>query len=93
MRWQKYLNGKTEADYESYKEQRLKVKNLVIKSKQKTWKEFGDKLEQDSRGNQKLFYRVLYYAAEIMCSRFLESNCHIYLNRINMQPTSQGICL
>ena len=93
MRWQKYLNGKTEADYESYKEQRLKVKNLVIKSKQKTWKEFGDKLEQDSRGNQKLFYRVLYYAAEIMCSRFLGKNCDNYFNFINMQLARQGVCL
>lgn len=58
-RWQKYLSNKNEADYQSYKEQRLKVKDLVMKSKQKTWKEFGEKLEKDSRGNQKLFYRVL----------------------------------
>lgn len=32
---------------------------LTPTSKQRTWKEFGDKLEKDSKGNQKLFYRVL----------------------------------
>lgn len=58
-KWQQYLSNKNERNYESYKEQRIKVKNIVLESKQKTWKEFGDMLEKDSKSNQKLFYRVL----------------------------------
>lgn len=58
-RWQTYLSVKTERSYERYKEQRIKVKNLVKQSKQKTWEDFGNKLERDRKTNQKLFYRVL----------------------------------
>lgn len=58
-KWQKYLSNKTGTNYEAYKQQRLIVKNLVLQSKQKSWAEFGEKLEKDSKSNQKLFYRVL----------------------------------
>lgn len=58
-RWRRYLSEKTERSYEQYKEQRIKVKNLIKQSKQITWEDFGNKLERDGKSNQKLFYRVL----------------------------------
>ena len=32
---------------------------MVIEAKEISWKDFGEKLERDSKGNQKLFYKVL----------------------------------
>ena len=32
---------------------------MVKKAKQKSWEEFGEKMEEDRKGNQKLFYSVL----------------------------------
>lgn len=57
--WLKYINDRNEESLERYKEQRDRVKKLVRESKQRTWTEFGEKLEQDCKGNQKLFYKVL----------------------------------
>ena len=58
-KWLKYLNNKNEENYNQYKEQRTKVKSLVREGKQEKWNDLGEKLEKDSKGNQKLFYKVL----------------------------------
>lgn len=58
-KWQRYLTNRTEANYKIYKEQRKIVKELVKKAKLRSWEQFGEKLEKDSKGNQKLFYKVL----------------------------------
>lgn len=57
--WKRYLGERNSENYNRYKKQRLKVKELVKTAKQQSWEEFGEKLERDSKGNQKLFYRVL----------------------------------
>lgn len=58
-KWKFYLNHKTEESYATYKQQRTKVKEMILQAKQLTWEEFGRKLEADSLVNQKLFYKVL----------------------------------
>lgn len=58
-RWAEYLIKNTEEAYKTYKEQRTIVKRMVIDAKGKTWQDFGEKLEKNSRENQKLFYNVL----------------------------------
>lgn len=35
------------------------MKEIVKKAKQDSWKDFGEKMERNSKGNQKLFYRML----------------------------------
>lgn len=57
--WKKYLIDNSPEQYEIYKNQRRRVKELVQAAKQKSWIEFGNRMEKDSNGNQKLFYRVL----------------------------------
>lgn len=57
--WKKYLTHKTPQQYEKYKKQRIKVKEIVAAAKEKSWIDFGNKMEEDSTGNQKLFYKVL----------------------------------
>lgn len=57
--WKKFLSNKTQENYKLYKEQCKYVKTSVREAKQKTWKDFGEKLERDSKGNQKLFYKTL----------------------------------
>lgn len=57
--WKNYLNNKTTKNYESYKTARKQVKEIVINEKRNKWKEFGEKMERDSKGNQKLFYKTL----------------------------------
>lgn len=59
QKWGAYLGNKSERSYNDYKEQRTKVKELVKRAKQKSWEEFGEKMERDSKGNQKLFFKVL----------------------------------
>lgn len=59
QRWKHYLGNKTTLNFEKYKLQRTKVKELVKQAKEKSWKEFGEKMEKDSLGNQKLFYKIL----------------------------------
>ena len=39
--------------------QRSKVKHEIRKAKQKSWEEFGEKMETNYYENQKLFYRVV----------------------------------
>ncbi|XP_023309952.1 uncharacterized protein LOC111691409 [Anoplophora glabripennis] len=39
--------------------ERKRVKDLVLESKKKAWEEFGNKMEENSKNNQKLFYTVL----------------------------------
>lgn len=58
-RWKEYLGRRTDETYSRYKEQREKVKNIVQEAKKKSWSDFGDKMEENSKGNQKLFYRTL----------------------------------
>ena len=59
QKWQEYINDNTAQKYEIYKRERKKVKGLVLEAKQKTWEQFGEKLEKNAKSNQKLFYRVL----------------------------------
>lgn len=59
QRWQSYLRNRNDKNYDNYREQRIRVRELVKKAKQQSWEEFGRKMEQDSYGNQKLFYKVL----------------------------------
>ena len=54
--WKKYLASKTEKDLELYKTKRKEAKNEVKLSKQTQWEIFGEKLEQNYRENQKLFW-------------------------------------
>nr|CAH7736536.1 unnamed protein product [Callosobruchus chinensis] len=58
-KWNAYMDCKTAEKYDEYKKERIKTKEMVIKAKKDSWEEFGRKMEQDSKGNQKLFYRVL----------------------------------
>nr|CAH7736900.1 unnamed protein product [Callosobruchus chinensis] len=58
-KWNAYMDCKTSEKYDEYKKERIKTKEMVIKAKKDSWEEFGRKMEQDSKGNQKLFYRVL----------------------------------
>lgn len=57
--WLGYLRNRSNENYSSYKTQRLKVKEMVNKAKQRSWEQFGEKMERDKYGNQKLFYKVL----------------------------------
>lgn len=57
--WQRYLQRKTEESRQKYKEQRTKVKELVKQSKNVSWEEFGQKMEEDAKANQKLFYKTI----------------------------------
>lgn len=59
QKWQKYLVSKSRESYHEYKQQRRKVKELIQQAKNRSWEEFGTKMEQDRWGNQKLFYKVL----------------------------------
>lgn len=58
-KWKDYLRNKTEIKHEIYKEQRRKVNKMVKQAKEKSWIEFGKKMENNSKENQKLFYRTL----------------------------------
>lgn len=57
--WQKYLNNKTNENHEKYKQQRRNVKEIIREAKQVTWRQFGEKIETDSKSNQKLFYKTI----------------------------------
>ncbi|KAI4457507.1 reverse transcriptase (rna-dependent dna polymerase) [Holotrichia oblita] len=57
--WEKYLHTKTQECYTNYKLQKKVVKQLVSEEKRKSWEQFGRKLEEDAKANQKLFYRTL----------------------------------
>ena len=59
LKWKKYLRNRTQENYDDYKQERIKTKDLVIKNKRQTWEEFGTKIEEDSKGNIKLFYKAL----------------------------------
>ncbi|XP_031335863.1 craniofacial development protein 2-like [Photinus pyralis] len=58
-KWQQYIKSRTPDKYEEYKHQRGAVKNLVLQAKKKSWEDFGRKLEENSKGNQKLFFKVI----------------------------------
>lgn len=59
QKWKQYLNNGNNDSYNEYKEQRKKVKDMVMEAKKKTWEEFGQKIEEDYHTNQKLFYKML----------------------------------
>lgn len=53
------MRSKTQETYYEYKEQRTKFKNLVVQAKKETWTEFDEIMENNKKGKQKLFYKVL----------------------------------
>ena len=53
------MNNSNEENYDEYKEQRGILKKNVIQAKELEWINFGRKMEEDSKNNQKLFYKVL----------------------------------
>ena len=50
-RWKIYLGNKTEENYNKYKEERKLVKAQVLAAKSDAWKDFGNKMEDISKGN------------------------------------------
>ena len=58
-KWEDYLAKKTDTEYNKYKIQRKKVNQLVKRAKTKSWQEFGEKIENSNKVNQKLFYKIL----------------------------------
>ncbi|KAF2879740.1 hypothetical protein ILUMI_26431 [Ignelater luminosus] len=50
--WKKCLYTKSRSDYEQYKANRIKVKNKVKEAKQKSWEDFGNKMEMDGQGSK-----------------------------------------
>nr|CAH7761708.1 unnamed protein product [Callosobruchus chinensis] len=58
-KWREFLQKKSVEAYNDYKRQRKKVKDLVSKAKAKSWEDFGNQMEENSQGNQKLFYNIL----------------------------------
>lgn len=59
MLWKEYLSGKSQQKYRLYKEQRKTVKKIVQEAKRREWEAFGNKMEENSRGNSKLLYKTL----------------------------------
>ncbi|XP_050514773.1 uncharacterized protein LOC126890015 isoform X1 [Diabrotica virgifera virgifera] len=57
--WEKYLGNKTEENYDRYKEERKKVRDMIKIEKEKTWIQFGQQMEYNSKENQKVFYRTM----------------------------------
>lgn len=57
--WRTYLSRRNTENYEIYKRQRLKVKNMIREAKEESWRRFGEKMERNSKENQKLFYKTL----------------------------------
>lgn len=55
----KYVENKTDSAYAKDKRKRTKIKNIVLASKNKSWKKFGDKIERNRKENQKQFYTML----------------------------------
>ena len=54
--WKKYLATKRNEDREDYRTKCQKAKEEVQKSKQRQWEMFGEKLEDNFKENQKLFW-------------------------------------
>ena len=57
--WKTYLRNRNAQNYDNYKRQRIRVREMIKAAKQKSWEEFGKKMEEDRHGNQKLFYKML----------------------------------
>ena len=62
-KWRNYLNGKNWQAYETHKEARKRVKNMVKMAKMEEWEKFGGKMERDCKENQqhrwKKYFSVL----------------------------------
>lgn len=58
-KWRTYLGEKSGESYEAYKAQRTRVKDMIKKAKEDCWRKFGQKMERNSKENQKLFYKTL----------------------------------
>ena len=57
--WKQYLASKDINDLNIYRTKRKEAKDEVIKSKQQQWEQFGEKLEENFRENQKLFWGAI----------------------------------
>ncbi|XP_045471756.1 uncharacterized protein LOC123678663 [Harmonia axyridis] len=57
--WKKYLKNRNACNYRKYKEQRKRVKQVTLEEKEKTWRDFGERMEKNYTENRKLFYRVM----------------------------------
>ncbi|XP_066901303.1 uncharacterized protein [Halyomorpha halys] len=57
--WKNPLSLKTPAVYQLYMDRRKEAKLKVLEAKKKSWEDFGRKLEEKSKENQEVFYRVL----------------------------------
>ena len=57
--WKKYLRSKSIEDMEKYRTKRKEACEEVKKSKQQQWEKFGEKLEENFRENQKLFWGAI----------------------------------
>ena len=57
--WKKYLSSKSNEDRDIYKIKRKEARDEVKKSKQHQWERFGEKLEENFRENQKLFWGAI----------------------------------
>jgi len=58
-KWRKYLQMKTQQSNEEYKQERIKSKKMINDEKQKKWEEFGCRMKQNAKRNQKIFYRTI----------------------------------
>ena len=58
QKWKKYLGNRTEENYNDYKRQRTKVKDIIVEAKKKSWEDFGKNIENNYKSNRKLFYRI-----------------------------------
>ena len=56
LAWKRYLVSKSTEDFELYKTKRKQASEEVKRSKQLQWEKFGEKLEDNFRENQKLFW-------------------------------------
>ncbi|KAF2881458.1 hypothetical protein ILUMI_24710 [Ignelater luminosus] len=54
-------NKSLEEIWEGFKNinQRKVPKEIILEAKQKIWRKFSDKIERDSKSNQKMFYKTL----------------------------------
>lgn len=57
--WKKYLNSKRDEDKNIYLQRRDEAKLKVREAKQKSWADFGNKMEENYNDNRKLFWRVV----------------------------------
>lgn len=57
--YKKFITTKSEEDKEKYIEIRNEAKRLVREAKNKSWEDFGNSVEEDYRGNNRIFWKRL----------------------------------